>query len=390
MKMRRKKDKLLAMLLAIVFLCLPTTQIMANKLSEAENELKQLEQQLQEAKNLISGLESSKDDIETKITQLDAQLGEISTRLSTLETQLEQKNTEIADTQEQLDEIREVEADQYAQMKLRIQFMYENSLDNSYVEIFCSSGSFSDLINNIDYVRQLSEYDRAMLTAYEQTEEEIANYETQLEADKASLEELKALAQEEQNTVKALENAKIAELSKVNSDIVTAENAVDTYEDEIAAQNEMIAEIRAEMAREAAANQQKVYNGGAFAWPCPSSSRVTSDYGTRTSPTSGASTNHKGIDIGASYGADIVAAADGEVTSAGYSSASGNYVIINHGSGIRTVYMHASSLNVSKGDTVVRGQVIAKVGSTGISTGNHLHFGVTVDGEYVSPWNYVG
>ena len=388
--MVKRKKKILISVLLVFSLLLSAGPVMANKLSEAEEELEQLQEQLKEAKEVISGLENSKDDIETKIAQLDAQLGEIAARLDTLETQLTEKNEEIENTQAQLEAIREVEAEQYRQMKLRIQFMYENSMDNSYVEIFCTSGNIASLLNNIEYVRMLSEYDREMLTAYEETETEIAGYEAQLETDRAELENLKALAQDEQNTVAALENAKKAELSKVNTDITVAEDAVDTYEDEIAAQNEMIAEIRAEMEREAAMQkEQAVYAGGEFAWPCPSSSRVTSDYGTRTSPTSGASTNHKGIDIGASYGADIVAAADGEVTSAGYSSASGNYVIINHGSGIRTVYMHASSLTVSKGDTVVRGQTIAKVGSTGISTGNHLHFGVTVDGNYVSPWNYL-
>ena len=124
-------------------------------------------------------------------------------------------------------------------------------------------------------------------------------------------------------------------------------------------------------------------------WPCPSSKRVTSDYGPRTSPTNGASSNHKGIDIGAAYGADIVAADGGTVLVATYSSSGGNYVIIDHGGGLCTVYMHASSLTVSAGQTVSKGQVIAKVGSTGISTGNHLHFGVSVNGVYVNPWNYL-
>ena len=105
---------------------------------------------------------------------------------------------------------------------------------------------------------------------------------------------------------------------------------------------------------------------------------------------SGASSNHKGIDIGASAGADIIAAADGTVTAASYSSAAGNYVMIDHGGGLYTVYMHASSLLVSPGQTVSAGDVIAKVGSTGISTGSHLHFGVSLNGRYVSPWSYLG
>lgn len=131
------------------------------------------------------------------------------------------------------------------------------------------------------------------------------------------------------------------------------------------------------------------YGGGGFVWPCPSSSRVTSDYGPRTAPTGGASSYHRGLDIGASYGADIVAAADGVVAFAGYSNASGNYLTISHGNGIYSVYMHCSSLVASSGQRVSAGQVVAKVGSTGISTGNHLHFGVSVNGSYVNPWDYL-
>lgn len=160
----------------------------------------------------------------------------------------------------------------------------------------------------------------------------------------------------------------------------------------------MIAEIKrieaekAAAAAKAAAEGKEVadnpYTGGAFTWPCPSSTRVTSDYGTRVSPTSGASSNHKGIDIGASAGAAIVAAANGTVKAANYSSAAGNYVMIDHGGGLYTVYMLVPRLRFGR-NSVSAGQTIAYVGSTGISTGNHLHFGVSLNGSYVSPWSYL-
>ena len=126
-----------------------------------------------------------------------------------------------------------------------------------------------------------------------------------------------------------------------------------------------------------------------FIWPCPSSSRITSGFGGRESPTEGASSNHQGIDIGAPTGSNIVAAADGTVTISTYSYSAGNYIMLNHGGGVSTVYMHCSQLLVSAGDTVKQGQVIAKVGSTGYSTGPHLHFGVRLNGSYVNPAKYV-
>ena len=124
-------------------------------------------------------------------------------------------------------------------------------------------------------------------------------------------------------------------------------------------------------------------------WPCPASGRITSGYGNRKSPTAGASSNHKGIDISASTGSSIVAAAGGTVSIATYSYSAGNYVVVNHGNGLSTVYMHCSQLLVSAGDTVKAGQTIAKVGSTGYSTGSHLHFAVRKNGSYVNPSSYV-
>ena len=124
-------------------------------------------------------------------------------------------------------------------------------------------------------------------------------------------------------------------------------------------------------------------------WPCPASGRITSGFGKRKSPTAGASSNHKGIDISASTGSSIVAAAGGTVSIATYSYSAGNYVVVNHGNGLSTVYMHCSQLLVSAGDTVKAGQTIAKVGSTGYSTGSHLHFAVRKNGSYVNPSSYV-
>ena len=116
---------------------------------------------------------------------------------------------------------------------------------------------------------------------------------------------------------------------------------------------------------------------------------ISSGFGDRESPTEGASSNHKGLDIGASTGADIIAAADGEVVIATYSYSAGNYIMLDHGGGVSTVYMHCSQLLVKKGDKVKQGQLIAKVGSTGYSTGPHLHFGIRSGGTYVNPKKYV-
>lgn len=420
--MRRWK-KSITILLSLVLLCAPTLQISASGISQAQQEKKALEKELADAQKLIGGLKDSKDDIQTKVSQLDAKLTNISGRINSLEAQLDKKNTEISSAQTQLTQAQSDESAQYEQMKKRIKYMYENGSNMSLLESLFTSGSVADFINQAEYIRQITNYDRQMLEKYRNTKKTVADTKTSLESDYEELSAMKDQVQKEQDTVAALMNAKEQELDNVSDKISDAQTGADAVAAEIEAQNDIIAQIQAEEARkaaeraaaekaaqEAAQNQaaggnteqpsdtdggknkptpDDTYNGGAFKWPCPSSTRVTSDYGARLSPMAGASSNHKGIDIAASYGSAIVAAADGTVSFAGYSSATGNYIMISHGGGVYTIYCHCSALLVSTGQKVNAGQTIAQVGSTGISTGNHLHFGVTCNGSYVSPWNYL-
>lgn len=343
-------------------------------LQEAQDEKAQLEKALKEAQSTIEDLRDSKGDIESKVTELNQQLIDISARITDLENQLTAKSEDIQETKDELAGAKEREAQQYADMKVRIQFMYENG-QTSYLEALLSSRNISEFLNSADYIAQIQSYDRQKLTEYQDTVESIVNLEAQLEQEYTDLEALKSTVESNKATVAAMMRQKESELADISGDIEDAQSDADYYAAEIQAQEELIAAIkRAEAEKAAAGVEEHPYTGGAFRWPCPSSTRVTSDYGTRVSPMSGASSNHKGIDIGASAGADIIAAADGTVTAASYSSAAGNYVMIDHGGGLYTVYMHASSLLVSPGQTVSAGDVIAKVGSTGISTGSHLHF----------------
>lgn len=359
-------------------------------LQEAQDEKAQLEKALKEAQSTIEDLRDSKGDIESKVTELNQQLIDISARITDLENQLTAKSEDIQETKDELAGAKEREAQQYADMKVRIQFMYENG-QTSYLEALLSSRNIFEFLNSADYIAQIQSYDRQKLTEYQDTVESIVNLEAQLEQEYTDLEALKSTVESNKATVAAMMRQKESELADISGDIEDAQSDADYYAAEIQAQEELIAAIkRAEAEKAAAGVEEHPYTGGAFRWPCPSSTRVTSNYGTRVSPMSGASSNHKGIDIGASAGADIIAAADGTVTAASYSSAAGNYVMIDHGGGLYTVYMHASSLLVSPGQTVSAGDVIAKVGSTGISTGSHLHFGVSLNGSYVSPWSYLG
>ncbi len=416
MKIRRR---FFAIIMSAVLMAVPALNLSASGVSEAQREKETLEKELDEAKKLIEDLKDSREGIESKVRDLDARLTDIAGRIWDLEKKMAQTNDQIDDTKGQLSQAESDEAAQYENMKLRIRYMYENSMRLSPLEVFFSADSLTDFLGQTEYIRQITNYDRKMLKKYEETKRRVADAKSALELDLAQLKELKEQVAQEQQSVKLLLAAKEEELNAVNNDLSDAQADADAMAAEIQAQEDIIAQIQAEEARKEAARkaaeaerlakeQEKkdaglptegeesgqiptdIYSGGIFVWPCPGSTRVTSDYGARLSPTAGASSDHKGIDIGADYGAAIVAAADGTVTYAGYNSGMGNYVMISHGSGLYTVYGHCCALMVQTGDTVSAGQTIAQVGSTGISTGNHLHFGVSKDGSYVSPWNYLG
>ena len=358
-------------------------------LQEAQDEKAQLEKALKEAQSTIEDLRDSKGDIESKVTELNQQLIDISARITDLENQLTAKSEDIQETKDELAGAKEREAQQYADMKVRIQFMYENG-QTSYLEALLSSRNISEFLNSADYIAQIQSYDRQKLTEYQDTVESIVNLEAQLEQEYTDLEALKSTVESNKATVAAMMRQKESELADISGDIEDAQSDADYYAAEIQAQEELIAAIkRAEAEKAAAGVEEHPYTGGAFRWPCPSSTRVTSDYGTRVSPMSGASSNHKGIDIGASAGADIIAAADGTVTAASYSSAAGNYVMIDHGNGLVTLYGHCSQLLARVGQNVQAGDIIALSGSTGRSTGPHLHFEVRVNGERTNPRAYL-
>ncbi len=248
------------------------------------------------------------------------------------------------------------------------------------------------MLNKADYIEMLSAYDRKMLDQYVATRELIELYKQQLEEEMAYLEEAKTGVESEEASLNSLIDEKKDRIEQVGNDIDAKEAAIAEYEADIKEQNETIAILEKVVAEEKArlAEESRLkYDGGMFKWPAPSYTAISSEYGNRMHPTLGVEKFHNGLDMAAPGGSPILAAYDGNVVAADYSSSMGNYIMIDHGDGLYTIYMHASALYVSKGNFVVKGQNIAAVGSTGRSTGNHLHFSVRLNGNYVNPWNYL-
>lgn len=386
-------------LLLLVSLSFPSYGTNNAQVEKEKERTSVMEEEKAKVEAALDKLEGQKADTESYVRQLDAEMSSISSQLEELSGQISDKEAEIAVTQEALDQAKAVEEEQYQSMKLRIKYMYEKG-DTSFIDLILESKSIAQMLNRAEYIAQISSYDRKMLDEYAATKENIAANEAKLETEHDELLTLQASTEAKQASVEELLAAKQAELSSYETQIASAQNQINAYEQDIAAQESKIQQMEAEIRRQEEEARKKAEASGksytvkslgntSFIWPCPSSSRITSNFGGRESPTEGASSNHQGIDIGASTGSNILAAASGVVTIATYSSSAGNYVMISHGGGVSTVYMHCSSLLVSEGEQVSQGQVIAKVGSTGYSTGPHLHFGIRSGGSYVNPLNYV-
>lgn len=361
---------------------------------EAEAQKNQLKSNLTDVKSLLNSLENSKANLANYIEELDSDLEDINTKIDNLTLLIADKEFEIETTAKELEEAKAEEEKQYATMKKRIKFMYEKG-NSSYIEMLFSSKSFIDFLNKAEFISRLSAYDKHMLDMYIEAKNAVADKEAKLIREEQELEEAKAAVVNEQGAMETLIADKEEEIVAYESDISNKEAAIAEYEAMIAEQDQIIKDLEAAIAAEKKRLLEEnrkaiVYDGGAFKWPAPSYKRISDDYGNRIHPTLGTQQFHNGIDMAAPSGSPILAAYDGEVIASSYSPTMGNYAMIDHGDGLITIYMHASSMSVSKGQMVTKGQQIGCVGSTGRSTGPHLHFSVRLNGSYVSPWNYLG
>ena len=364
---------------------------MEAEIKKAQEEKKALQSGLTDVKELKKELEKSKTSLSNYVAEMDANLATVQAKIDELKTLISEKEEEIADKTEELEDAIEVQQNQYEAMKSRIKFMYEKG-DSLSLELIFSSESFGEMLNKAEYIESLSAYDRKMLDEYVAYAEYVALCKEGLEEEKSVLDEAKAAAQAEEDALNELIAAKEQEINQVSSDIANKEQAIKDYEADIAAENETIKALEAAVAEERkklAAEQGRKYDGGMFTWPAPSYTRISSEYGNRMHPTLGVEKFHNGLDMAAPGGSPILAAYDGKVVAADYNSSMGNYIMIDHGDSLYTIYMHASALYVSKGTEVSKGDKIGAVGTTGRSTGNHLHFGVRLNGSYVNPWNYL-
>lgn len=391
----KKRCTIVLLLFSLCFSC-SSFPIYATSLQKAKDNKKTLETNKKEVEKQVKQLQKKQKKLEESVKKLDEKTETLDVRLDKLNTQLGNKRNTLAQTKVQLAEAKTQEEKQYVAMKKRIKYMYESG-DNGYFDIIFQAKSIADLLNRTEYVSKITEYDNTMLQRLKSTRAKIAKTEEKLEKEVQEVKELKQKVQAERKKLVALVKEKKHQLSEYEKSIAKQKELVTAYEQEIAKQEQLIVKLEEEgraqydsnISTASSSNISVGTDSGNFTWPCPSSHTVTSPFGYRVHPILKTKRLHSGIDIGASHGSSIVAAGSGTVIAAAYSSSMGNYVMISHGNGITTVYMHCSSLLVHSGQKVTRGQQIARVGSTGLSTGPHLHFSVMKNGSYVNPWGYL-
>lgn len=353
----------------------------AESLDNLQEKRQELQKQIEEASTQIEDIEINLTDALEEISTIDAQIYEQEEKVKEITTELETIENEIKTAEEKLEVIEEKYEIQKKAFEERLVFLYEQG-DTTYLDVLVNSRDITEFISNYYLIAELAEYDADLLDTIEREKNNISYIEEQLNTKKEQLKELKK--SQEKATI-TLENKKIVRKSYANK--LTKEEK--ELQEKIEEYGQEINNIDTIISVYVQNNISEDYVGGLFDWPLPGYYGITSNFGMRFHPILKDYRTHTGMDVGAPTGTYVIAANDGVVTTATYSASYGNMVVIDHGGGVSTLYAHASELLVTMGDTVKRGDAIMKVGSTGWSTGPHLHFGVIINGVYVDPYPYV-
>lgn len=353
---------------------------------------------INEAQKKEDELKDKKNAAETEKNSLAKQLQTIVSEMEAIQNKINVKLTEIEEAEAELVQAKVDESTQYESMKKRIKYMYENG-NTQVLEVLVNSDTIGDFLNKAEYAQSLSKYDRKQL---EEFQESVKKVQAEEEALKEEYKEMEALQSEmiaKQNSVQTLlneKNVQIANLEKeIGENAAVLQDLIKKAEEEKKRQEQLL------QAQQQAQQSQNNGGGGGGSYAPPTSGNVVTGNGQFTHPCPGATLTspfgyrdfdqsfHRGIDLAAPTGTPTYAAAAGRVIYAFYSVSAGNWVVIDHGNGLVTKYMHHDYYTVSQGQYVEKGQQVGVVGNTGNSFGAHLHFQVELNGVAVDPMGYL-
>ena len=390
--LKRTGKVLVALLCAVVLVTAelaPAVAVSQADIDALKGDASELKQQKKDLQNKISALSDDISNTMKKKELLDSQISVLSSEISNVEAQISTYASLITQTEAELLDAQQREEAQYELFCRRVRDMEERGTV-SYWSVLFKATSFTDLLSRLDIINEIMDSDQKVIDDLQALQVEIEQKKTDLEGQKADSEAAKAelvSKKTELNQQREAANALVKQLRQSQSEY--QEDMDDLSAEEAAIQAEIV-KLSKQLAAEQAA-QGKPSNAalGGYIWPV-SSRRITSTFGGRPSPGGIGSTNHKGVDIGGvGYTTEIHAAKAGTVIVSQYSSSYGNYVGVSHGSGNTTLYAHMSSRKVSVGQYVNQGDTLGITGSTGNSTGPHLHFEITENGVRIDPLKYL-
>lgn len=346
-----------------------------NKLSSLEDEKAAVKEKIAELTKQASDVEATRAALQSEITLTKEEIATVEAYIERLQDQIDVKTIELSAAEDALEQKEE-------EFALTVRTTYEQG-DTSYLEVLLNSSSFSDLLSRMEIITAIMDDNKKIVAEYTAAKEDIAQKKQELQD-----------TQDSQKEYQENLSYKVDELAASEAEQAALAQSIEAYKAESEAEYDRISGEMQEVSNQIAAlSAQSAASGGVpysgtFVWPTPSCTTTSSAYGYRVHPIYGTVKFHAGEDIPASYGAEILAAASGTVTTAGWVSGYGNYTVIDHGGGTMTAYGHQSSIIVSVGQYVEQGQVIGYVGSTGNSTGPHLHFEVYQNGSTVDPKSF--
>lgn len=370
--------KALCIFMSLVMVTSLMTPVFGDKLSEAQKQKKAVDKQIsnlaKQKKSEKKKLESAKNQIEELVsaqTKEKKEYKEVIAKIDEINKGITDLDKAIEDSEEEYNEKMEL-------LKVRLRVMYENS-DYTYIDTLAEANNVVDFLERFEIIAAVSKKDKEIIESIKEAKTDI-EFKKQAATDEKA--KVQAVADESLKTINKLN----ASRANVDEEIKNINSRLDELEDQ---EDKLLSQSNALVDQIKSLQSKGKYAGGIMKWPCPSSSKISSYYGNRLHPILKKYKMHTGIDISANQGASIVAANKGTVMMAGWQGGYGNAVVIDHGGGITTLYAHCSKLLVRKGETVKAGQTIAKVGSTGMSTGPHLHFEVRKNGSTTDPVRYV-
>ncbi len=376
---------ILALLMAgsVLLYVLPSAGAVTKaEIEKKEEELKAIRQQLKETQSQINSLEYDQAQALAKKTVLDNQMELTQKIIDNLNEQILEYGNLIEEKEAEVGERQAEENEQWERYKVRIRAMEENGTISYYAIIF-GARDFADMLSRIDMIGSIMDYDENLYEKLVAAREATEAAKADLEQTKVELEDKRVEQKDAQQDLERQIEEAGQLIQQIESDIDQAQE----FYDQVSEDEDRVKDEVEELQKEYDRQHTKVVGTGRFIWPVDSNV-VTSGFGSRNTGIAGASTNHKGVDLKAGYGANIYAADSGTVLVSALSSSYGNYITISHGNGYTTLYGHMSKRLVKAGDTVKQGQVIGYAGATGIANGPHLHFEIWENGNRVNPLKY--